>query len=114
MNGSKRVKKTFMNKKNNLHRATDDAVDQVLAAIENVKARATSSADDFGRATRKTLHEAQGATEEVWSEAASRAKNLQSQMEIYLREERVNTVIMAVAAGFLVSLILLYFRMHRK
>jgi ElaB/YqjD/DUF883 family membrane-anchored ribosome-binding protein len=103
-----------MNKASNHHKALDDAKDQVVAAIENVKARAAATADDFGRATQKTINDAQGATEEAWSDAASRARHLQSQVEAYFREERVNTIIMAVAAGFLLSALLVYFRMHRK
>jgi ElaB/YqjD/DUF883 family membrane-anchored ribosome-binding protein len=103
-----------MNKTRNLHRAADDAKNQVAAAINTVKARATATADEIGRATQKTIHDAQGATEEAWSDATSRAKDLQHQIEVYLREERVNTIIMAVAAGLLLSLILLFFRVNRK
>jgi ElaB/YqjD/DUF883 family membrane-anchored ribosome-binding protein len=103
-----------MSKTNSLHKAADDAKDNVMAAIENAKARAAATADDIGRATRKTIHDAQGATEEAWSDATSRAKDLQSQVEVYLREERTNTIIMAVAAGLLISLVLVYFRTHRK
>src|ERR1700722_4015380 len=108
------ARKTFMNKASNHHKALDDAKDQVVAAIENVKARAAATADDFGRATQKTINDAQGATEEAWSDATSRAKHLQSQVKAYFREERVNTIIMAIAAGFLLSALLVYLRMHRK
>jgi ElaB/YqjD/DUF883 family membrane-anchored ribosome-binding protein len=107
-------RKTFMSKTNNLHRAADDAKNHVAAAIDTVKARATATADEIGRATQKTIHDAQSATEEAWSDATSRAKDLQYQIEVYLREERVNTIIMAVAAGLLLSLVLLFFRMNRK
>jgi len=103
-----------MNKANSLHKAADDAKDNVLAAIENAKAQAAATADDIGRATRKTIHDVQGATEEAWSDATSRAKHLQSQVKAYFREERVNTIIMAIAAGFLLSALLVYLRMHRK
>jgi ElaB/YqjD/DUF883 family membrane-anchored ribosome-binding protein len=68
----------------------------------------------IGRATRKTIHDAQGATEEVWTEAAPRAKNLRSQVGVYLRKQPVNIIIIAVAAGFLLSLLLLFFRRYRK
>lgn len=103
-----------MNKTSNLNKVADDAKNQVAAAIDTVKARAAATADEIGRATRKTIHDAQGATEEAWSDAASRAKDLQYQIEVYLREQRANTIIMAVAAGLLISLILLLLRMNRK
>jgi hypothetical protein len=57
-----------MNNTDKLHRAVDDAKDQVVGALENVKAQAIATADEIGRATRKTMRSAQGATEEVWSE----------------------------------------------
>jgi hypothetical protein len=74
------LRNTFMNNTDRLHRAVDDAKDQAVAALENVKAQAIATADEIGRATRKTMHHAQGATEEVWSNAGSRAKNLRSKV----------------------------------
>jgi hypothetical protein len=59
-----------MNNTDKLHRAVDNAKDQVVAALENVKTQAIATADEIGGATRKTLHSAQGATEEVWSDGA--------------------------------------------
>jgi hypothetical protein len=79
------LKKTFMSNTDSLHRAVDDAKDQVMAALENVKAQATATADEIGRATRKTMHSAQGATEEAWSDATSKAKNLRSHVVAYIR-----------------------------
>jgi ElaB/YqjD/DUF883 family membrane-anchored ribosome-binding protein len=99
---------------NNLQKAAEDAKDQVVAAIENAKTRAAATADEIGRATLKTIHDAQGATEEAWTDAASRAKNLPSQVVVYLRKQPINAIIIAVAAGFLVSLLLLFFRTNRK
>ena len=103
-----------MNNTDNLHRAVDDAKDQVVAALENVKAQAMATADEIRRATRKTMHSAQGATEEAWSDATSNAKNLRSHVAVYMREQPVNTIMMAVATGFLLSLILLFYRLNRK
>jgi ElaB/YqjD/DUF883 family membrane-anchored ribosome-binding protein len=103
-----------MSTTNHLQRATDDAKDHVVDALENVKAQATATANEIGRATRKTIQDAQGATEEAWSDATSKAKNLRSQVVVYMRERPVNTIMMAVAAGFLLSLVLLFFRMSRK
>jgi ElaB/YqjD/DUF883 family membrane-anchored ribosome-binding protein len=103
-----------MNNTDRLHRAVDDAKDQVVAALENVKAQAIATADEIGRATRKTMHRAQGTTEEVWGEAASNAKNLRSQVAVYMRAQPANTIMMAVATGFLLSLLLLFFRLNRK
>jgi ElaB/YqjD/DUF883 family membrane-anchored ribosome-binding protein len=103
-----------MNNPDKLHRAVDDAKDQVAAALENVKAQAIATADEVGRATRKTMHSAKGATEEVWSEATSNAKNLGSQVAVYMRAQPVNTIMVAVATGFLLSLILLFYRLNRK
>ena len=85
-----------------------------MAALENVKAQAIATADEIGRATRKTMHSAQGATEEAWSEATSNAKNLRTHVVVYMREQPVNTIMMAVAAGFLLSLAMLFFRMRRR
>lgn len=100
-----------MNKTDKLNRALDDAMDQVAAALENVKAHAISTADEIGRKTRKSMHGAQGATEEAWSDATSRAKVLRSRVELYLQEQPLHTIVLALAAGFLLSLVLLFFRM---
>ena len=67
-----------MNNPDKLHRAVDDAKDQVAVALENVKSQAIATADEIGRTTRKTMHSAQGATEEVWSEARANAKKTTS------------------------------------
>jgi ElaB/YqjD/DUF883 family membrane-anchored ribosome-binding protein len=103
-----------MNNTDKLNRAVDDAMDQVAAALENVKAQAISAADELGRATRRTMHGAQGATEEAWSDAASRAKVLRSRVELYLQEQPLHTIVLALATGCLLSLFLLFFRMNRK
>ena len=103
-----------MNKTDKLNRAVDDAMDQVAAALENVRAHAISRATEIGRTTRKSMHGAQGATEEAWSDATSRAKALRSQVELYLQEQPLHTMVVALAAGFLLSLVLLFFRMNRK
>jgi ElaB/YqjD/DUF883 family membrane-anchored ribosome-binding protein len=103
-----------MNKTDKLNRAVDDAMDQVAVALENVKAQAISTADEIGRATRKTMHSAQGATQEAWSDAASSAKVLQSRVELYLQEQPLHTIALALATGFLLSLVLLFFRLNRK
>jgi ElaB/YqjD/DUF883 family membrane-anchored ribosome-binding protein len=103
-----------MNKTDKLNRAVDDAMDQVAAALENVKAHAISTADEIGRATRRTMHGAQGATEEAWSDAASRAKVLRSRVELYLQEQPLHTIALALATGFLLSLIFLFFRLNRR
>jgi ElaB/YqjD/DUF883 family membrane-anchored ribosome-binding protein len=103
-----------MNKTDKLNRAVDDARDQVAAALENVKAQAISTADEIGRTTRRTMHSAQGATEEAWSDAASRAKVLRSRVELYLQEQPLHTIVLALATGFLLGLVLLFFRMNRK
>ena len=99
---------------NNLQGAAEDVKDQVVAAIENAKTRAAATADEIGRATRKTIHDAQGATEEAWTDATSRAKNLRSQVVVYLRKQPINKIIVAFTAGFLLSVLLLLFRTNRK
>jgi ElaB/YqjD/DUF883 family membrane-anchored ribosome-binding protein len=103
-----------MNKTDRLNRAVDDAMNQVAAALENVKAQAISTADEIGRTTRRTMHGAQGATEEAWSDAASKAKVFRSRVELYLQERPLHTVVLALATGFLLSLVLLLFRTNRK
>jgi ElaB/YqjD/DUF883 family membrane-anchored ribosome-binding protein len=100
-----------MNNTDKLNRAVDDAMDQVAAALENVKAQAISAADELGRATRRTM---QGAREEAWSDARARAKVLRSRAESYLQEQPLHTIVLALATGCLLSLVLLFFRMNRK
>jgi ElaB/YqjD/DUF883 family membrane-anchored ribosome-binding protein len=99
---------------NNLQRAADDVKDQVVTAIENAKTQAAATADEIGRAARRTIHDAQGATEEAWTGATSRAKNLRSQVVVYLRNQPINKIIIAFAAGFLLSVLLLFFRTNRR
>jgi ElaB/YqjD/DUF883 family membrane-anchored ribosome-binding protein len=103
-----------MHRTNNLHRATDDVRDNVAAAIETLKAQASETADEIGRAARKTIHDAQGATEDALSDAASRAKTLRSDVGAYFQEQALNTIIAAVVAGLLMSLILLFLHSNRK
>jgi ElaB/YqjD/DUF883 family membrane-anchored ribosome-binding protein len=103
-----------MHKTNNLHRVTDDAKDQVVAAIETVKAQAAATAEEIGRAPRKAIHDAQGATEEALSSAASKAKSLQSEVGDYLHEQAINAIIAAMVAGLLMSLVLLFLHSNRK
>jgi ElaB/YqjD/DUF883 family membrane-anchored ribosome-binding protein len=103
-----------MSKTDKLNRAVDDAMDQVAAALENVKVQATSAADEIGRATRRTMHGAQGATGEAWSDATSSARVLRSRVELYLQEQPLHTVVLALATGVLLSLVLLFFRMNRS
>ena len=103
-----------MNKTDKLNRVVDDAMDQVAAALENVKAQAISTANEIGRTTSKSMHRAQGVTDEAWSDATSRAKVLRSRVQLYLQEQPLHTIALALAAGFLLSLVLLFFRMNRK
>lgn len=98
-----------MSKTDKLNRAVDDAMDQVAAALENVKAHAISTADEIGRATRRTKH-----GREAWSDAKSRAKVLRSRAELYLQEQPLHTIVLALATGCLLSLVLLFSRMNRK
>ncbi len=106
--------KDVMNNTDKLNRAVDEAMDQVAAALENVRAQAISTADEISRATRRTMHSAQGATEEAWSDAASRAKVLRSRVELYLQEQPLHTLVLALATGCLLSLVLVFFRMNRN
>jgi hypothetical protein len=86
----------------------------IRSALENVKAQAISAADEITRVTRRTMHSAQGATEEAWSDAASRAKVFRSRLALHLQELPLHTMVLALATGFLLSLVLLLFRMNRK
>jgi ElaB/YqjD/DUF883 family membrane-anchored ribosome-binding protein len=105
---------TDMHRTNNLHRAADDAKDSIAAAIETLKEHAAATADKTGGTTRKTIHDAQGATEDALSDAASRAKTLQSEVGSYLHEQALNSIVAAVIAGLLMSLILLFLHSSRK
>jgi len=104
----------FMNKTDKLNRVVDDAMDQVVAALENIKVHAISTANEIGRTTRKSTHRAQWAKGEAWSDATSRAKVLRSRVQLYLQEQPLHTIVLALAAGFLLTLVLLFFRMNRK
>jgi ElaB/YqjD/DUF883 family membrane-anchored ribosome-binding protein len=103
-----------MNKTAKLNRAVDDAMDQVAAALDNVKSHAISTADEIGRATRSSMHSAQGTKQEAWSDAASRAQVLRSRVELYLHEQPLHTIALALGTGFLLSLVLLFFRLNRN
>jgi ElaB/YqjD/DUF883 family membrane-anchored ribosome-binding protein len=103
-----------MDRTNNLQRAADDAKDNVAAAIETLKTQATETAGEIGRAARKTMHDAQGATQDALSDAASRAKTLHSELETHFPEQTLNTIIAAVIAGLLVSLLLLFLHSNRR
>jgi len=72
------------------------------------------AADEIGRATRRTMPSAQGTTEEAWSNAASRAKVLRSRVELYLQEQPLHTIALALATGFLLGLLFLFYRLNRK
>ena len=108
------MKDILLSTTNNLQRAADDVKDQVVAAIESAKTRAVESVDEIGRAKRKTIHDAQGATKEAWTDATSRAKNLRSQVVVYLRTQPISAIIIVVAAGFLLSVFLLLFPTKRR
>src|SRR6478672_4685937 len=103
-----------MHKLNSLHRVTDEAKDHLVAAVENVKAQAAATAEEIGRATRKTIHDAQGATDQALSSAASKAKGMRSEVGDHLHEQAINTIIAAVVAGLLMSLVLLFLHSSRK
>jgi hypothetical protein len=98
----------------NLHRATDHAKENVAAAIDTLKTHASATAEDIGRAARKTMHDAHGATEVALKSASSRAKTLPSEVRGYFQEQALNTIIAAVVAGLLISLILLFLHSNRK
>ncbi len=106
--------KIGMHRNNNLHRAADDAKENVAAAVETLTAQASATADELGRAARKTMHDVQGATEDALNDAAARAKALQSEVGAYFQEQALNTIIAAVVAGLLMSLIFLFLHSARK
>lgn len=103
-----------MNKTDKLNRAVDDAIDRIAAALENVKAQAISVVDEIGCATRRTMRSARVATEEAWGDATSRTKVSRSQVDLYLQEQPLHTIVLALATGGVLSLVLLFFRMNRK
>ena len=50
-----------MSTTSNFQKAAEDVKDEVVTAIESAKTRAAETAVEIGRATRKTIHDAQGA-----------------------------------------------------
>jgi hypothetical protein len=106
--------KTVMNKRSNLEKAADDAMEHVVAAVEDVKAGATAMVDGLGRATQKKLRDVQGATETALAEAGSKATNLRSRGVAYVHRHPLNTVVTTFGAILLVSLIFFLMRHSAK
>ena len=106
--------KTVMNKRSNLEKAADDAMEHVVAAVEDVNAGATAMVDGLGRATQKKLRDVQGATETAWVEAGSKATNLRSRGVACVHRHPLNTVVTTFGAILLVSLIFFPMRHSAK
>lgn len=92
----------------------DNAKDQLAAALENVKAQAIATADEIGRATRKTMDSAEGATEEDVERSWIKSKELTLQGCRLHARKAAKYLHRAVATVVLLSLILLFFRLRRR
>lgn len=106
-------KEPMSEKEHKEHRHTKDAADKFTSG----KAHATEAAQEFRAAAeaklsdlRHTLNQRAGEYREratqVWSETAGRARGLTEDGEDYIRENPLQAVGLALAAGFLLGLIL--------
>jgi ElaB/YqjD/DUF883 family membrane-anchored ribosome-binding protein len=68
------------------------AKDSVKEAAENLHASAEAKAAQF-----------QGAAENAWSDAQSRGKTWQAEVESYVRQNPTKAVLMALGLGFVLS-----------
>ena len=102
-----------MNKTDKLNRAVDDAMDQVAAALESVKAQAISTADEIGQEREEACIPHRERLRKLGATPHPALKSSRSRVESYLQEQPLHTIALALATGFLLSLVLLFFRLNR-
>jgi len=82
----------YMEEKNNPQDPVQAAKDSVKKAAENLHGSAEAKAAQF-----------QDVAENAWSEAQSRAKIWQKEVESYVRQDPTKAVLMALGFGFVLS-----------
>jgi ElaB/YqjD/DUF883 family membrane-anchored ribosome-binding protein len=82
----------YMEEKINPQDPVQSATDSVRKAAESLHASAEAKAEQF-----------QDAAENAWSDALSRAKTWQAEVESYVRQNPTKAVLMALGFGFVLS-----------
>ena len=82
----------YMEEKTYPHDSVQAAIDNVKKAAENFYASAEAKAAHF-----------QDAAEKAWSDAQSRAKTWQAEVESYVRQNPTKAVLIALGFGFVLS-----------
>ena len=87
-----------------------EAADELKAAAES-KARefrdkATAKAQEFRQTAEAKVHEFREKAEHTYGEARARTRTLQEDGEAYVRENPAKAVLTALAAGFVIGLLL--------
>lgn len=84
--------------------------DQLKAAAsakaDEFRTAASAKADEFRGAANARAEELRDKAEEAWDDAKVRARTIQEDGEAYVRENPTRAIVGAVAAGFLLGLIL--------
>jgi ElaB/YqjD/DUF883 family membrane-anchored ribosome-binding protein len=93
--GKKRAQAAIASSKDHLSHAAKDLGEAAGAKYETIRAQATTKAGEY-----------KGRAQEVFSEATSKAQNLQGDTEQYIRENPLQAVGIAAAAGFVIGLIM--------
>ncbi len=82
------------------------AADEISAAAHDLKDAAGAKAQEFRAAAEEKASEFKHRAEDAVTEARERAKTFQSDGERYVRENPIQAVLSAFAAGFVIGLIL--------
>lgn len=84
----------------------DDLKSAANAKFNDLKSAATAKGEEIRTAANAKAEELRGKAEEAWGDAKVRARSLQEDGEAYVRENPTRTIVGAVAAGFLLGVIL--------
>ena len=91
----KRAQAALASSKEHLTHAAKDIGEAAGAKYETIRAQATTKAEEY-----------KGRAQEVLSDASNKAQNLQSDTEQYIRDNPLQAVGIAAAAGFVIGLIM--------
>ena len=87
-----------------------EAADELRAASEakarELREKATAKAQEFRQTAEAKVHEFREKAEHTYGEARARARTLQEDGEAYIRENPAKAVLTALAAGFVIGLLL--------
>ncbi len=93
--GKKRAQSAVASSKEHLTHAAKDLGEAAGAKYEDIRAQATAKAEEY-----------KGRAQQAYSGAATKAQNLQGDTEQYIRDNPLQAVGIAAAAGFLIGLIM--------